>query len=82
MFNKIASFTPFLLLLVAVFVYSNAIIKEKPQACNEEYCAELVKTRPCPLVLCITGTVPLRKPELCRCCTGCYTPVGTYFNVV
>lgn len=46
----------------------------KVKECPSNYCDN--KKFNCPLVNCITGTVALTKPQLCRCCPGCYELVG------
>lgn len=76
MFTKMGSLTVFLLLFVVVSVHVNADERENPRKCNEEYCENFYGKRPCPLIKCAPGSVSLRFPELCRCCNGCYTPVG------
>lgn len=68
-----------LLLSVAVFVYSKPG-PCKPGKCNKDYCVEYKERYLCPEVLCIIGRIPMKKPELCRCCDGCYKPVGKFFT--
>lgn len=44
--------------------------------CSANFCND--KKYPCPLIQCVPGSVPLKKPELCRCCHRCYRVVGEY----
>lgn len=46
--------------------------------CGERYCTVYKALYECPLIKCAGGSAVLVKPELCRCCPGCYRVVGKY----
>lgn len=74
MVQKLAALKFPILLLLAGIILSKVVGFSTPEPCSAHYCDD--KVYPCPFVNCTDGKIPLKVPELCRCCPSCYKVNG------